>query len=58
MSIWVDADACPRPVKEILFKAAERTGVELTLVANHAMAVPRLPNVRLLQVQGGFDVQR
>jgi hypothetical protein len=56
MSIWVDADACPRPVKEILFNAAERTGVELTLVANHAMAVPRLPNVRLLQVQGGFDV--
>jgi uncharacterized protein YaiI (UPF0178 family) len=56
MSIWVDADACPRPVKETLFKAAERTGVELTLVANHAMAVPRLPNVRLLQVQGGFDV--
>ena len=56
MSIWVDADACPRPVKEILFKAAERTGVELTLVANHAMAVPRVPNVRLLQVQGGFDV--
>jgi uncharacterized protein YaiI (UPF0178 family) len=43
-------------VKEILFKAAERTGIELTLVANHAMAVPRLPNVRLLQVQGGFDV--
>lgn len=56
MSIWVDADACPRPVKDILFKAAERTGIELTLVANHAMAVPRLPNVRLLQVQGGFDV--
>lgn len=56
MSIWVDADACPRPVKEILFKAAERTGVELTLVANHAMAVPKRPNVRLLQVQGGFDV--
>ena len=56
MSIWVDADACPRPVKEILFKAAERTGIELTLVANHAMAVPRVANVRLLQVQGGFDV--
>lgn len=56
MPIWVDADACPRPVKEILFKAAERTGIELTLVANHAMAVPRVPNVRLLQVQGGFDV--
>jgi uncharacterized protein YaiI (UPF0178 family) len=56
MPIWVDADACPRPVKEILFKAAERTGIELTLVANHAMAVPRLPNVRLMQVHGGFDV--
>ncbi len=56
MSIWVDADACPRPVKEIMFKAAERTGIDLTLVANHSMAVPRLPNVRLLQVQGGFDV--
>jgi uncharacterized protein YaiI (UPF0178 family) len=56
MSIWVDAGACLRPVKEILFKAAERTGIELTLVANHAMVVPRLPNVRLLQVQGGFDV--
>lgn len=56
MSIWVDADACPKQVKEILFRAAERTGVPLTLVANHAMAVPRRPNVRLLQVRGGFDV--
>jgi uncharacterized protein YaiI (UPF0178 family) len=56
MAIWVDADACPRPVKEILFRAAERTGEQLTLVANHAMAVPRRPNVRLLQVRGGFDV--
>jgi uncharacterized protein YaiI (UPF0178 family) len=56
MAIWVDADACPRPVKDILFKAAERTGIALTLVANHAMTVPRLPNVRLLQVPGGFDV--
>lgn len=56
MPIWVDADACPRPIKEILFRAAERTGESLTLVANHAMAVPRRPNVRLLQVPGGFDV--
>jgi hypothetical protein len=56
MPIWVDADACPRPIKEILFRAAERTGEQLTLVANHAMAVPRRPNVRLLQVPGGFDV--
>ena len=56
MPIWVDADACPRPIKEILFRAAERTGVPLTLVANHSMAIPRRPNVRLLQVSGGFDV--
>jgi uncharacterized protein YaiI (UPF0178 family) len=56
MVIWVDADACPRPIKEILFRAAERTGISLTLVANHAMAVPRRPNVQLLQVRGGFDV--
>jgi hypothetical protein len=56
MPIWVDADACPRPVREILFRAAERTGEELVLVANHAMTVPRRPNVRFLQVRGGFDV--
>ena len=56
MPIWVDADACPRPVKDILFRTAERTGEQLVLVANHAMAVPRRPNIRLLQVRGGFDV--
>lgn len=56
MSIWVDADACPRPVKDILFRAAERTGITLTLVANHAMALPKRPNVKMLQVAGGFDV--
>ena len=56
MTIWVDADACPRPIKDILFRAAERTGEQLNLVANHAMSVPRRPNVRLVQVAGGFDV--
>ncbi|KPJ79485.1 MAG: hypothetical protein AMJ58_11830 [Gammaproteobacteria bacterium SG8_30] len=56
MQIWVDADACPKPIKEVLFRAAERTGVSLTLVANHPMAVPRRPNIRMLQVPGGFDV--
>lgn len=56
MPIWVDADACPRPIKDILFRAAERTGEELVLVANHAMPVPRLANVRLLRVPEGFDV--
>ncbi|MEJ2479944.1 MAG: YaiI/YqxD family protein [Acidihalobacter sp.] len=53
MKIWVDADACPAPIKEILFRAAERTGIDLTLVANHAMRVPR--HATLLQVPQGFD---
>lgn len=56
MPIWVDADACPSVIKDILFKAARRTGVPLTLVANHAMPVPRDAHIRLLQVPGGFDV--
>ncbi len=55
-SIWVDADACPNVVKEILFRAAERTGVAVTLVANQMLRVPRLPNLRVLQVASGFDV--
>ena len=56
MSIWVDADACPAVIKEILFKAAQRTGIELTLVANHAMRVPKAPNIKMLSVSSGFDV--
>lgn len=56
MHIWVDADACPGVIKDILFRAAKRTGVELTLVANHAMRIPPGKNIRLLQVPGGFDV--
>lgn len=56
MTIWVDADACPGAIKEILFRAAERTGVEVVLVANHSMRVPKLKQVRLMQVPGGFDV--
>ena len=55
-SIWVDADACPKVIKEILFRAAKRTGVPMTLVANQALAIPRLPNLRVLQVGAGFDV--
>ena len=54
--IWVDADACPNVVKEILFRAAERTGVMVTFVANQALRVPRIPSVRVLQVAAGFDV--
>jgi len=52
----VDADACPNVIKEILFRAAERTGVTVTLVANRPLAIPRVPSVRLLQVSDGFDV--
>lgn len=55
-SIWVDADACPKVIKEILFRAAERTGIAVTLVANQPLAIPRLPNLRVLQVAAGFDV--
>jgi hypothetical protein len=54
--IWVDADACPNVIKEILFRAAERTGVSVTLVANQPLQVPRIPSVRALQVSSGFDV--
>lgn len=53
--IWVDADACPRPVKEILFRAADRRKLEVILVANASMAVPRSPRVRSLTVPHGFD---
>lgn len=56
MKIWVDADACPVAVKEILFRAAERTGVQLTLVANQPVRVPPSGNIDMLQVKAGFDV--
>jgi uncharacterized protein len=56
MRIWVDADACPVVIKEILFKAAQRTGVSLTLVANQPVRIPTSPLIKLLQVAPGFDV--
>ncbi len=56
MNIWVDADACPVAIRDILFRAAARTGVRLTLVANQPLRVPPSPNVRMLQVSSGFDV--
>ena len=56
MEIWVDADACPGAIREMLFRAAQRTGVQLTLVANHALQVPPNANIRMLQVSSGFDV--
>ena len=56
MTVWVDADACPNPVKEILFRAADRVPVQVVLVANAALRVPNSKHVRSLQVAGGFDV--
>ncbi len=56
MHIWVDADACPLAIKEILFRAAERLARPLTLVANKPLRTPRSNFVRALQVPRGFDV--
>ncbi len=56
MQIFVDADACPRPIKDILFRAAVRTSVPLTLVANQLLQVPRSPLISVLVVPPGFDV--
>lgn len=56
MKIWVDADACPVVIKEILFKAADRTKVHTTLVANQPIHTPRSPFIKSLQVSSGFDV--
>ncbi|MCV2885370.1 YaiI/YqxD family protein [Aestuariibacter sp. AA17] len=55
-TVWVDADGCPNIIKEVLFKAAQRTGVQLTLVANHYVKVPPAKNIAFLQVEQGFDV--
>src|SRR6202044_2003564 len=54
--IWGDADACPKFIKDILFRAAERTGVSVTLVANQPLQIPRIPSLRAVQVSAGFDV--
>jgi hypothetical protein len=56
LKIWVDADACPGVIKEIVFRAAERTRTETTLVANQFVRTPRSPFIRSLQVSAGFDV--
>jgi len=56
LRIWVDADACPVAIKEILFRAAERTRIETILVANKLLRVPPSPYLRAMQVPGGFDV--
>jgi uncharacterized protein len=56
MKIWVDADACPGVIREILFRAAERRQVPVTLVANRHVPTPRSRLISMLQVEPGFDV--
>ena len=56
MHIWVDADACPAVIKDILYRAAERTKIGMTLVANKFLRTPPSPYIRALQVPRGFDV--
>ncbi|MDQ6987931.1 MAG: YaiI/YqxD family protein [Mariprofundaceae bacterium] len=56
MKIWVDADACPVVIKDILFRAAKRTGLPLILVANQPLRIPQADNISMLQVAAGFDV--
>jgi len=54
--IWVDADACPVAIKDILFRAAERTQTMTTLVANSALRIPKSSYIKMLQVGAGFDI--
>ena len=56
MPIWVDADACPKVIKEILFRAAERTAIQVTLVANRLLYTPPSAYISAIQVANGFDV--
>ena len=56
IKIFVDADACPGTVKEILYRISQRTGIEVILVANQPLSTPRIPTVRSIQVSQGFDV--
>ena len=56
MKIWVDADACPVAMREILFRAAQRKSIVTTLVANQYLRIPTSPFIKMLQVESGFDV--
>ncbi|HIO92657.1 MAG TPA: YaiI/YqxD family protein [Leucothrix mucor] len=56
MKIWVDADACPVVIKEILFRAANRTKTHVILVANQFIRIPKSNYVEFIQVAAGFDV--
>ncbi len=55
MKIWVDADACPVVIRDILYRLASRRQIPVTLVANQSIQIPRSPHLRMLQVEPGFD---
>jgi len=56
MKIWVDADACPVVIKDILYRAADRTAIQVTLVANQSLDIPASHHINFIQVSRGFDV--
>ena len=56
MKIWVDADACPVAIREILFRASVRLGIRVTLIANRPIPIPKSIHVKMLQVSSGFDI--
>ena len=56
MTIWIDADACPVPVRDIILRASERTSTALVFVANSPLPVPKRPLIKTIQVSQGFDV--
>jgi len=56
MRIWVDADACPKAIKEILYRAVERTQISMTMVANKKLYIPESPLIDMLEVAAGADV--
>jgi uncharacterized protein len=56
MQLWVDADACPKAVKEIVYRAADRRQVNTTFVANAPLSLPRSPFLHFIRVESGFDV--
>ena len=55
MKIYVDADACPKPIKKILFRLANRTGISVVFVANRPITTPRLANIKNIEVGPGID---
>ena len=56
MQIWVDADACPKPIRKILFRAAERLKISVLLISNQRLSIPKLKFISTVQVPGGFDI--